>query len=115
MLRSYKVVIDGNTVGDIRRGETKRLDVDPAGARSASRSTRQRAETSSSTSPPAMWRWRGRSPETGGRRRPGRPPGADRGVQAPEGRAPRLEDAPATRLTRAGVGYPLSAISRGAR
>jgi hypothetical protein len=30
VLRSYKVVIDGDTVGDIRRGETKTFDV-PAG------------------------------------------------------------------------------------
>ena len=29
MLRTYKVVIDGNTVGDIRRGETKTFDVSP--------------------------------------------------------------------------------------
>jgi len=29
VLRSYKVVIDGNTVGDIRRGETKTYDVPP--------------------------------------------------------------------------------------
>jgi hypothetical protein len=29
VLRTYKVVIDGNTVGDIRRGETKTFDVPP--------------------------------------------------------------------------------------
>ena len=29
VLRAYKVVIDGNTVGDIRRGETKTFDVAP--------------------------------------------------------------------------------------
>jgi hypothetical protein len=29
LLRTYKVVIDGNTVGDIRRGETKTFDVPP--------------------------------------------------------------------------------------
>ena len=29
MLRTYKVVIDGTTVGDIRRGETKTFDVPP--------------------------------------------------------------------------------------
>jgi hypothetical protein len=29
VLRTYKVVIDGNTVGDIRRGETKTFDVAP--------------------------------------------------------------------------------------
>jgi hypothetical protein len=29
VLRSYKVVIDGNTVADIRRGETKTFDVPP--------------------------------------------------------------------------------------
>lgn len=29
MLRTYKVVIDGNTVGEIRRGETKTFDVPP--------------------------------------------------------------------------------------
>jgi hypothetical protein len=29
VLRTYKVVIDGNTIGDIRRGETKTFDVPP--------------------------------------------------------------------------------------
>jgi hypothetical protein len=29
VLRTYKVVIDGNTVGDIRRGETKTCDMPP--------------------------------------------------------------------------------------
>ena len=29
VLRTYKVVVDGNTVGDIRRGETKTFDVPP--------------------------------------------------------------------------------------
>ena len=29
VLRTYKVVIDGNTIGDIRRGDTKTFDVPP--------------------------------------------------------------------------------------
>jgi hypothetical protein len=29
VLRSYKVMIDGNSVGEIRRGETKTYDVSP--------------------------------------------------------------------------------------
>jgi hypothetical protein len=37
VLRTYKVVIDGNTVGDIRRGETKTCDLPPASAEVAGR------------------------------------------------------------------------------